>query len=223
MLRYSQHDIMYIILQLIFLFVSHEIGPGACCWHVLFSGSGAGQQKTTRHGFYGSPILQARGLGTAKLLDADSCEDRRQEKFYTACHDFCILYSKSLNLDFKAWGLRDICHHGLFLNSWKIKTRRFKTDLTLSLILRFNLRLGATLYGVRVHRAPYKRRLSGLEHHTASMQQEVLGRSLEALDGALEVLEDDFRSTRRLQYLTTKSSRACQSQRSGTAHRSRVF
>jgi len=29
-----------------------------------------------------------------------------------------------------------------FSNFWKIKTRRFKTNLTLSLILRFNLRLG---------------------------------------------------------------------------------
>ena len=54
---------------------------------------------------------------------------------------------------------------------------------------------GATPYGARVHHAPYKRRLSGLEHLIASMQPEVLGRSLEALDGALEVLEDDFRST----------------------------
>ena len=31
MLGYSQHDIMYIILQHIFMFVSQEIGPGACC------------------------------------------------------------------------------------------------------------------------------------------------------------------------------------------------
>ena len=36
---------MYIILQHIFMFVSQEIGPGACCWHVLLSGSGAGHQK----------------------------------------------------------------------------------------------------------------------------------------------------------------------------------
>ena len=36
---------MYISLQHIFMFVSQEIGPGACCWHVLLSGSGAGQQK----------------------------------------------------------------------------------------------------------------------------------------------------------------------------------
>ena len=45
MLGYSQHDSMYIILQHIFMFVSQEIGHGACCWHVLLSGSGAGQQK----------------------------------------------------------------------------------------------------------------------------------------------------------------------------------
>ena len=45
MLGYSQHDIMYIILQHIFMFVSQKIGPEACCWHVLLSGSGAGQQK----------------------------------------------------------------------------------------------------------------------------------------------------------------------------------
>ena len=47
---------------------------------------------------------------------------------------------------------------------------------------------------------------SGLEHLTASMQSEVLRRSLEALDGAPKLLEDDFRSTRRLQYSATKSS-----------------
>jgi len=45
MLGYSQLDIMYIILQHIFMFISQEIGPGACCWHVLLSGSGAGHQK----------------------------------------------------------------------------------------------------------------------------------------------------------------------------------
>ena len=45
MLGYSQLDIMYIILQYIFMFVSQEIGPGACCWHVLLSGSGAGHQN----------------------------------------------------------------------------------------------------------------------------------------------------------------------------------
>ena len=55
--------------------------------------------KTTRRGFHGLPGSQAWGLDATKLLDADSCEDRRQEKFFTACHDFWILYSKSCNLD----------------------------------------------------------------------------------------------------------------------------
>ena len=79
MLGYSQLDIMYIILQHIFIFISQEIGLGAC--------------------FHGLPGSQARGLDAAKLLDAYSCEDRRQEKLYTAYHDFWILYSKSWNLD----------------------------------------------------------------------------------------------------------------------------
>ena len=53
------------------------------------------------------------------------------------------------------------------------------------------------------------------------MQSEVLGRSLKVLDGALEALEDDFRSTRRLQYSTTKSSGAYQTRAHGlcTPHR----
>ena len=173
--------------------------------------------KTTRRGFYGSLGLQARGLDVAKLLDADSCEHRRQEKFYTACHDFWILYSKSWNLDSRLGGYGTRVINAYFSNFWKIKTRRLTTDLTLSLILRFNVRLGATPYGARVHRAPYKRRLSGLEHLTALMQPEVLRRSLEALR-ALEVLKDVFRSTCCLQYSATKSSEACQTRTHGTVH-----
>ena len=63
-----------------------------------------------------------------------------------------------------------------------------------------------------------KRKLSGLEHLTVSMQPEVLGRSLEALDGALEVLENDFRRTRCLQYSATKSSGAYQTRAHRTVH-----
>ena len=54
--------------------------------------------------------------------------------------------------------------------------------MTLSLILRFNLRLGATPYGARVLRAPYMIEISGLEHLTVSKQPEVLG-------GLLDVTE----------------------------------
>ena len=104
MLGYSQLEIMYIILQHIFMFVSQEIGPGACCWHVLLSGSGALDTKTTQRGFHGLPGSQARALDAAKLLDADSCEDRRRQKFNTMCHDFWILNSISWNLDSRLGG-----------------------------------------------------------------------------------------------------------------------
>ena len=37
--------------------------------------------KTTRRGFHCLPGSQAQGLDAAKLLDSDSCEDQRREKF----------------------------------------------------------------------------------------------------------------------------------------------
>ena len=55
--------------------------------------------------------------------------------------------------------------------------------MTLSLILRFNLRLGATAYGARVLRAPYMIRILGLEHLTASEQPEVLEGLLDVSEG----------------------------------------
>ena len=57
--------------------------------------------------------------------------------------------------------------------------------MTLSLILRFNLRLGATPYGARVLRAPYMIKISGLKHLTASEQLRVLGGLLDASEGRL--------------------------------------
>ena len=59
--------------------------------------------------------------------------------------------------------------------------------MTLSLILRFNLKLGATPYGARVLRAPYMIKISRLEHLTASKQTEVL-------EGLLNVSEGRTRS-----------------------------
>ena len=55
--------------------------------------------------------------------------------------------------------------------------------MTLSLILRFNLRPEATSYGARVLRAPYKIKISGLEHLTASKQPEVLEGLLDISEG----------------------------------------
>ena len=58
-----------------------------------------------------------------------------------------------------------------------------KTEVTLNLILRFNLRHGATPYGARVLRTPYMIKISGHEHLTASGQLEVLGRLLDVFEG----------------------------------------
>ena len=64
---------------------------------------------------------------------------------------------------FKTQGLRDKCmsvseiYFSIFLENKEGK----KTEVTLSLILRFNLRLGATPYGARVLRAPYMIKISG--------------------------------------------------------------
>jgi hypothetical protein len=58
-------------------------------------------------------------------------------------------------------------------NYSKDKKRRLKTNLTLSLILRFNLRLGGySIWSAIIHRTPYKRKNSGHEHLIASMQSE---------------------------------------------------
>ena len=48
---------------------------------------------------------------------------------------FWILYSKSWNFDSRLGGCETRVIDAYFSNFWKIKTRRLKTDLTLSLIL----------------------------------------------------------------------------------------
>ena len=82
--------------------------------------------KTTRRGFHGLPGSQARGLDAAKLLDADSSEDWRQEKFYTAYHDFWILYSKSWNLDSVLGGCRTRVIDGLFFKILEDKDQKIE-------------------------------------------------------------------------------------------------
>jgi hypothetical protein len=53
----------------------------------------------------------------------------------------------------------------------KDKKRRFKTNVTLSLILRFNQRHGGySIWSAIFHRTPYQRSTSGHEHLIASMQ-----------------------------------------------------
>ena len=70
-----------------------------------------------------------------------------------------------------------------------------KTEVTLSLILRFNIRLGGYSIWSASLRAPYMIRMSGLEHLTASKQPEVL-------EGLLDVSEGRTRSNQ-MDVLTT--------------------
>ena len=65
-----------------------------------------------------------------------------QKNFYTVWLDFWILNSKSWNLNSRLGGCRIRVINGLFFKFLKIQARRLKIEVTLSLILRFNLRLG---------------------------------------------------------------------------------
>jgi hypothetical protein len=95
-----------------------------------------------------------------------------REHFLTACHDHWILYSKPERFGFKARGLRDTWHRLLIFRIYsKSKQGRFKTNVSLNLILRFNLRLGGySIWSAIFHRTPYQRSNSGHEHLIASMQ-----------------------------------------------------
>ena len=125
MLGYSQHDIMYIILQHIFMFVSQEIGPGACCWHVLLSGSGAGQQKlldvasmarlSCRLGGWmpqNYSMLTHVKTGGKKILH---CVPRLLDPLF-----------QILEFGFKARGLRDTCHRCLFFKFLEDKDQKIE-------------------------------------------------------------------------------------------------
>ena len=75
---------------------------------------------------------------------------------------------------FKTRGLRDMCIRDLF--SIFLENKEEKTEVTLSLILRFNLRLGGySIWSVSTSRTIYNQDF-GLEHLTTSEQPEVLGR-----------------------------------------------
>jgi hypothetical protein len=73
-------------------------------------------------------------------------------------------FSKPKGFGLKARGLQDTCHRLFIFRIYSTdKKRRFKTNLTLSLILRFNLGLGGySIWNVIFHRTPYKRRLEAI-------------------------------------------------------------
>ena len=119
---------------------------------------------------------------------------------FSFCHEFTlILKSKWWDLNSRLGGCGIYVSEIYFSNFWKIKKKK-KTEVTLSLILRFNLWLGggATPYGARVLRAPYMIKISGLEYLTALKQTEVL-------EGLFDVSEGKTRSNRK-DVLTTRST-----------------
>jgi hypothetical protein len=110
-----------------------------------------------------------------------------------------IFFSKSKDLDSKLRGCRIHIINGLFFKFiWKMKIKRFNTNLTLSLILRFNLRLSGYSIWSAIYIAPHVkedlRLLGARAPHNLEAIKEVLGRHFQ--DGVSEELEDGFRSTR---------------------------
>jgi hypothetical protein len=89
------------------------------------------------------------------------------------CHDLWDpFFPKFERFGFKARGLCDTWHRLLIFRKYSKdkKKRGLKTNLTLSLILRFNLRLGGySIWSAIIHRTPCKKRNSGHEHLIASM------------------------------------------------------
>ena len=133
---------MYIILQHIFIFVSQEIGPGACCWHVLLSGSGAGQQKLLDVASMARLSCRLGGRMPQNYSMLTHVKTRG-EKNSTPCATIFGSLISNLGIWIQGSGAAGhVSSTAYFSNFWKIKTRRLKTDLTLSFILRFNLRLG---------------------------------------------------------------------------------
>jgi hypothetical protein len=95
-----------------------------------------------------------------------------REYVFTACHDHWILFFKPERFGFKARGLQDTWPRLLIFRIYsKSKQGRFKNNVTLSLILRFNQRLGGySIWSAIFHRTPYHRSNSENEHLIASMQ-----------------------------------------------------
>ena len=98
------------------------------------------------------------------------------------------------NLDLRLGGC-GICASEIYFSNFLENKEGKKTEVTLSLILRFNLRLGGYSYGARVLRALYMIKISGLEHLIASEQPRVLGGLLGASEGRPKSNQKDVLTT----------------------------
>jgi hypothetical protein len=112
---------------------------------------------------------------------------------------FWILLT-NFGFGFKSQGLQDTCHQRVVFQNLFGRQRRFKTNLTLSLILRFNLRLGGysicSAIFIASHTEDYFWRFKLLRAwapHSLKAVRKVLGKT--HCRQSLEELEDDYRST----------------------------
>jgi hypothetical protein len=135
---------------------------------------------------------------------------------YIACHDSLDPLFQNLGIWIQGSGtVGHVSSATYFSNLLEHKDTRLKIKLTLSLILRVNLRLGGySIWSASFIATPYKRRLhnySGHEHLTASMQPRKYSEVRENSKMPPEVLG-------RLQCSTSKSSGAYQTCAHRTVH-----
>jgi len=103
---------MYIILQHIFMFVSQEIGFGACCWHVLLSGSGAGQQKLLDVASMARLACKLGGWMSQNYSMLTHVKTRGKKNSTLRAMTFGS-FIPNLGIWIQGWGLQDTCHRRL--------------------------------------------------------------------------------------------------------------
>jgi hypothetical protein len=114
-----------------------------------------------------------------------------------------ILFSKSWDLDSRLIGYRICVIDGLFFKFLEDKSRRFKTNLTLSLIFRFNLRPGGySVWSASFIASNIKEDLTTTRGMSTSQPRWSQGSTWKTPSRrSLGELEDAFRSTRKLAVL----------------------
>jgi hypothetical protein len=109
-------------------------------------------------------------------------------------------FFQNFGFGFKAGGYGTSIIDDLFFKFLEDKSRRFKTNLTLSLILRFNLRLGGySIWSVSFIAPHIKEDLKTTRGMSTSQPRSNQGSTQKTPSrGSSEELEDAFRSTREL-------------------------
>jgi hypothetical protein len=118
-------------------------------------------------------------------------------------------FFQTLGFGFKTRGCWTRVINGLFFKFLEDKSKRFKTNLTLSMILRFNLRLGGYSIWSASFIAPHIKEdfktIRGMSTSQPRSSQGSLGRHLQ--DGVQENSKTPSEVLGSLQYSTTKSRR----------------